>query len=159
MYRDKSRNKKFYIICHNIRSRENIGSIFRTSDAFGVSKIYLTGYTPTPPHDKIFKTALGAEKWMPWEQRKSVSGLLKELKKKKVKIIALEQSSKSIPLEKFKPRFPMALIVGNEVRGLSRSTLQKADVAVEIPMLGKKESLNVAVAFGIAAYHVRQFHV
>ncbi|MBI2639646.1 MAG: RNA methyltransferase [Candidatus Sungbacteria bacterium] len=149
--------KDFYIVCHNIRSRENVGSVFRTSDAFGVSKIYLTGYTPAPPHEKISKTALGAERWVAWEKRTSVSQLLKELKKKRVQIVALEQSPQSVALNKLKPHFPMALVVGNEVKGLPRSLVKAADKAVEIPMSGKKESLNVAVAFGIAAYQIHRF--
>lgn len=157
MFRQNNKSRKdFYIVCHNIRSRENVGSIFRTSDAFGVSKIYLTGYTPTPPHEKISKTALGAEKSVLWEKRKSVSALVEELKNKNIKIIALEQASRSVLLKKLKLRFPTALVLGNEVKGLSRSVLQSADAVVEIPMVGKKESLNVAVAFGIAAYHIVQ---
>lgn len=146
----------FFVVCHNLRSRENVGSVFRTSDAFGVSKIYLTGYTPVPPHEKISKTALGAERWIQWEQRKSIATLLKELKRKKVLIVALEQAPKSVGLNKFRLRFPVALVIGNEVGGLSKAISQSADIAVEIPMAGRKESLNVAVAFGIAAYHIVQ---
>ncbi|MDO8560946.1 MAG: TrmH family RNA methyltransferase [bacterium] len=145
----------FCVICHNIRSRENVGSVFRTSDAFGVSKIYLTGYTPAPPHPKISKTALGAETWVLWEKRASIFDLIKELKKKKFKIIALEKTKDSGPLSGFRPRFPLALILGNEVKGISQATLKKADKIVEIPMLGRKESLNVAVAFGVAAFNMR----
>ncbi|MFY9462027.1 MAG: RNA methyltransferase [Candidatus Sungiibacteriota bacterium] len=149
------RNKDFYVICHNIRSRENVGSVFRTSDAFGIAKIYLTGYTPPPPHPKISKTSLGAENWIPWEQRKSIAALLRELKQKRIRLVALEQAKgQSVSLPKFRPRFPLALIIGNEVKGLSQEILRRADKVVEIPMLGKKESLNVAVAFGIAAYHI-----
>lgn len=147
--------KEFYVICHNIRSRENVGSIFRTSDAFGVSKIYLTGYTPTPPHEKISKTALGAEQWLAWEKRASIRRLLGELKSKKVRIVALEQTRRSIPLPKFKCKFPLALLVGNEVTGLPQSLIRRTDTVVEIPMSGRKESLNVAVAFGIAAYQIK----
>lgn len=150
------RHREFSVICHNIRSRENVGSVFRTGDAFGFAKIYLTGYTPAPPHPKISKTALGAENWVWWEQRKSIAALLKELKKERIWTVALEQVKKrSIALPKFKPRFPLALILGNEAKGLSRAILRRADAVVEIPMFGKKESLNVAVAFGIAAYHIR----
>lgn len=158
MFRQNNKSRKdFYIVCHNVRSRENVGSVFRTSDAFGVSKIYLTGYTPTPPHEKISKTALGAEKSVPWEKRRSVSALVKELKNKNIKIVALEQASRSVLLKKFKPRFPLAIAVGNEVKGLPPSILGRADAVIEIPMRGKKESLNVAVAFGIAAYWIEGF--
>lgn len=146
--------KSFFVICHNIRSRENVGSIFRTADAFGITKIYLTGYTPPPPHEKISKTALGAEKWIPWEKRVSVGQLLKDLKLQKIELVALEQSTKSVPLHRFRPHCPLGLIVGNEARGLSESILKEVDRIVEIPMRGRKESLNVAVAFGIAAYHI-----
>lgn len=151
----QSHGNDFYVICHNIRSRENIGSVFRTADAFGVAKIYLTGYTPFPPHPKISKTALGAEGWVPWAKRKSVVVLIKKLKKERVQIVALEQAKRNIPLPKFRPRFPLALLLGSEVKGISKATLKRTDKIVEIPMHGRKESLNVAVAFGIAAYHIR----
>ncbi len=151
------RKREFYVVCHNIRSRENVGSVFRTGDAFGVTKIYLTGYTPSPPHHKISKTALGAESWVPWEKYGSISRLLKKLKRDGIRIIALEQSPRSGPIQKFRPRFPLALIIGSEVKGLSQKILRQADEAVEIPMLGRKESLNVAVAFGIAAYQIARF--
>lgn len=145
----------FYVIGHNLRSRENVGSIFRTSDAFGVTKIYLTGYTPSPPHPKIAKTALGAEMWLAWEKRASIASVIAELKKKKFRIIALEQTKTSISLAKFKPYFPLALILGNEVKGISAAILKRADKIVAIPMRGRKESLNVAVAFGVAACHIK----
>lgn len=147
----------FFVICHNLRSRENVGSVFRTSDAFGISKIYLTGYTPSPPHEKISKTALGSERWVLWEKRVSPAALVKFLKKRGVAVVALEQNKNSVPLDGFKPRFPLALIIGNEVNGISPSLLKAADAAVEIPVCGKKESLNVAVAFGIAAHHIHAF--
>lgn len=147
------------MIVDNIRSLENIGSIFRTSDALGVSKIFLCGISGKPPHAKISKTALGAEKWIPWEHHAQAWRLIDALKKERVSIVCLEQTSKSIPLRKFTPQFPLALVVGNEVRGVSKSVLRKADKTVQIPMCGKKESLNVAVAFGIAAYAVRHVPV
>ena len=147
--------KVFFVICHNLRSRENVGSVFRTADAFGVSKVYLTGYTPAPPHSKISKTALGAERWVPWKYKKSIVALLRELKQKRIRLVALEQAKgRSVPLPKFKPRFPLALILGNEVKGLSPAILSRCDTVTEIPMHGRKESLNVAVAFGVAVYHI-----
>lgn len=145
---------KFYVICDNIRSLENIGSIFRTSDALGVDKVFLCGICGKPPQHKISKTALGAEKWMKWEYHSSVWKLIERLKKQGISIIVLEQGGKN--LKKFKPKFPLALVIGNEVKGISQSVLKRADKIVSIPMKGKKESLNVAVAFGIAAYHVRR---
>ncbi len=141
-----------YLILHNIRSAYNVGSIFRTADAAGVQRIYLGGYTPTPNDKKVAKTALGAEKSVPWEYRKQAWRLLERLKKDEVQIIALEQTKKSVDYRKFKPRFPMALMVGNEIRGLSKAVLKYTDKIIEIPMFGKKESLNVSVAVGIAIF-------
>ena len=152
--------KEFYVICDNIRSLENIGSIFRTSDALGVSKIYLCGISGKVPawetglHKKIAKTALGAEKTVLFEYCKDTGRLIDKLKKENVQIVALEQDKKAISYEKFKPKFPLALIVGNEVKGVSKKVLKKADKIIFLPMRGKKESLNVSVAFGIAGYHI-----
>ncbi len=146
--------KEFYVICDNIRSLENIGSIFRTADALGVSKIFLCGISGKPPNDKISKTALGAEKTIPFEYCRQTWRLIEKLKKSKINIIALEQSKKAIDYRKLKLKFPLALIVGNEVKGISKKTLTKADKIIFLPMLGKKESLNVSVAFGVAGYQI-----
>ncbi len=161
-------------ILYNIRSAHNVGSIFRTADAAGISKIYLCGYTPIPLTDKeirlhqdfggrskIAKTALGAEKSVAWEHYPRIGKLLKELKQKGVSVVALEQAkqSKNIFSARGGSAFggkSIALIVGNEVCGLPPSVLKRADSIVEIPMYGKKESLNVSVAFGIAAYALIQ---
>ncbi|KKS39039.1 MAG: hypothetical protein A3G49_03060 [Candidatus Sungbacteria bacterium RIFCSPLOWO2_12_FULL_41_11] len=146
---------KLFIICHNIRSRENVGSIFRTSDAFGIGKIFLAGYTPAPPHPKISKTALGAENLIPWEKVFSTTRLIKKLKSEGFLIIALENNrSRHIDISKFRynPKKPLVLILGNEVSGIPPRILKQCDKVLEIPMKGKKESLNVAVAFGVAAY-------
>lgn len=148
------RKNSLIAVCHNIRSAYNIGSIFRTADGAGAVKIYLTGYTPAPPHPGISKTALGAEKIVEWEKFSKLDSAIAKLKKEKYRIIALEQSQKSVPLDSFKPKGNVALILGNEVRGLGRSLLEKCDKIIEIPMRGEKESLNVAVAFGIAAYTI-----
>ncbi len=147
--------KEIYVILHNIRSTFNVGSIFRTADAACVKKIFLTGYTPRPDKDeKIAKTALGSEKHVDWKYYSNVNYLLKKLKKERIYLVAVEQSKKSIPYYKFNPKFPLALILGNEVRGLSKNILDKTDIILEIPMLGKKESLNVTVAFGIIVYSI-----
>ena len=145
-----------YLILDNIRSRENVGSIFRTADAVGVSKIYLCGITPMPPHQKISKTALGSENWVSWEYYKQTWRCLLELKSKnkKLKIIGLEQTKDSQNIFKFKPRFPLALVIGNEVKGVSPKILKYCDKKISIPMYGKKESLNVAVAAGISLYQI-----
>ncbi len=150
--------KNIVVILHNIRSRENVGSIFRTADGAGVSKIYLCGITPTPPHEKISKTALGAETFVPWEYYKQTWRLLKKLKAQGVKIIALEQTNDAQNIFAkgafVNTKAPFALVLGNEVRGLSPQILKYCDKKISIPMYGKKESLNVAVAAGIALYQL-----
>ena len=150
--------KEFYVLAHNIRSLYNVGSLFRIADAFGVSKIFLTGYTGTPANQfhrlRMSKSALGTETWVPWEYYKSPSRLIRKLQSQGVKIIALEKISKAISIKKFKPSFPLCLVLGEEVRGVSKSILELSDSIVQIPMLGKKESLNVSVAFGVVAYEM-----
>lgn len=142
------------LILNNIRSAHNVGSIFRTADASGVSKIYLCGYTPTPVKDlaKIHKTALGAEQVVPWEHFPKAWRLVKKLKESSVTIVALELSARAVDYRKYKVSYPMALILGNEVDGLSPTVLRYCDAVVQLPMKGTKESLNVSVAAGIALY-------
>lgn len=152
-----SQKLPFIVIAHNIRSLHNIGSLFRTADAAGVSKIYCTGYSGTPDDPKAKKVSLGAEHFVPWERVSRLGTLIRKLKKSGYRIVVLEQDKKSIPFDSFKPRFPLALILGNEVRGSSRSMIKNADTIIEIPMRGKKESLNVSVAFGITAFHIQKF--
>ncbi|MDD2807288.1 MAG: TrmH family RNA methyltransferase [Patescibacteria group bacterium] len=149
--------KKFpiYLVVQNVRSLYNVGSIFRCADVFGVDKIFLCGYTGFPPRKEISKTALGAETWIPWERQWQTHLVVKKLKTAGFKIIALETGEHNVSLPKFKPAGPIALVVGSEVNGISRSILALADKKVVIPMLGKKESLNVAVATGIALYALR----
>lgn len=148
---------KFVLVLYNIRSRHNVGSIFRTADGAGVDKIYLSGITPAPPHPKIAKTALGAEKYIPFEKSFQTLRTLKKLKNKGYQIYALEQSKKSIPYLKFKPKFPCALVLGNEVKGLPSRILKIADKILEIPMYGRKKSLNVSVAAGIICFEIIKF--
>ncbi len=153
-----SKNKKqFFVIAHNIRSLENVGSIFRSADAFAVSKLYLTGYTGSPPESKISKTALGAENSVPWEKHKSAVRLIKKIRIENpgVVICGLENNlpnKEIVSLASFKPKFPLALVLGTETTGIPKNVLKECDILLEIPMQGKKESLNVAVAFGIAAF-------
>lgn len=152
--------KEIYLILHNIRSLYNVGSIFRTADAAGVKKIYLTGYTPAPVdrfgkiRKEIAKTALGAEKTVEWQRYKNIGKLIRKLKEVGFPsvIVAVEQSPNSINYKKFKPRYPLALIFGNEVRGLSKQILRKCNKTIEIPMRGKKESFNVSVSAGIVLF-------
>ncbi|MBM3206468.1 MAG: RNA methyltransferase [Candidatus Staskawiczbacteria bacterium] len=150
-------NKGFYVVCDNIRSLENVGSIFRTADAIGVDKLFLCGISGTPPNHKIEKTALGAEKTVPFEYVKQAGRLIDKLKKSGVHIIALEQSKNSVCYNEFKPEFPLALIIGNEVNGVSKSVLKKSNKIIKLPMKGKKESLNVSVAFGVAGYYISSY--
>jgi 23S rRNA (guanosine2251-2'-O)-methyltransferase len=140
------------LLAHNIRSLWNVGSFFRTADAFGVEKIYLTGYTGHPPRKEITKTALGAEEFVEWEHARDPTPFVKELKKDGWQIVALEQTHDAIPLHKFtnpNPNAGILLIVGHELDGVPGNLLALADSVVEIPMKGKKESLNVAVAAGV----------
>lgn len=147
--------KDFFVICDNIRSLENIGSIFRTADAVGASRVYLCGISGRPPHDKISKTALGAEKTIPFEYYAQTGRLVKKLQSEGVRVIALEQDRRAVDYRKFKPTFPLALMAGNEVKGISKRILRRVDGIISLPMAGAKESLNVAVAFGIAAYAIK----
>jgi 23S rRNA (guanosine2251-2'-O)-methyltransferase len=160
-----TRKKVLYIIAHNIRSAHNVGAIFRTADGAGVKKIFLTGYTPSPydskknrfltqAHRRLSKTALGAEKKIIWESKKNIGFVMARLAKEKFQIIALEKEDQATDFKKFKPCFPAALILGNEVRGIDRKVLKKCDAVISIPMRGKKESLNVTVAAGIAVYEI-----
>lgn len=144
-----------YLVADRIRSLHNVGSLFRSADAFGVAKVYLCGYTGTPPRKEIAKVALGAEQTVPWEKRGQTWKVVEELQAQGVQVVALEQTKKSQSIKKFKPRFPVAIVVGNEVNGVSRGVLERADAIVHIPMLGKKESLNVSVAAGVALYALR----
>ena len=130
----------------------NIGSIFRTSDGAGVSKVYLSGYSACPPRKEISKTALGAEENIPWEFFKDPIVLVKKLKEEGVQIVALERVSGGKDIFKFKPKHPCLLIIGNEIEGVPDELLDLCDAIVEIPMCGIKESLNVSVAFGIGIY-------
>lgn len=152
--------KENILILHNIRSVENVGAIFRTADAAGIDKIYLVGYTPTPidrfgrKRKDLAKSALGAEEFVKWEQKKSIIPLLAKLKKEKYFIITIEQDKNSVDYKKIKTKNKNVFIVGAEVEGLPQNILKKCDVIAEIPMRGKKESLNVSVATGIALFRV-----
>ena len=140
----------------NVRSRHNVGSIFRTADAAGVEHLYLTGYTPRPPHPRINKVSLGAERSVSWSHEAQLWRLIKKLKAAGVRILALENNVPGTQnLFSYKVRYPALLMVGGEVAGLSGAILKQADAILAIPMAGQKESLNVSVAFGIAAYYLK----
>jgi 23S rRNA (guanosine2251-2'-O)-methyltransferase len=158
---NKIKKKEIVLILENIRSAENVGSIFRTADAVGVSKIYLVGYTPDPldrfgkPQKGVAKASLGAENTIPWEHFTTITPLIKKLKKNDFEIVSLEQSPKSILYTKYNLK-KCALVVGNEVTGISKKALSLSGVVIEIPMNGEKESLNVSVATGVALFQLIQ---
>lgn len=143
------------ILAHNIRSIWNVGAIFRTADAFGITKIFLTGYTASPPSKEITKTALGAESWIPWEVHKDPFAVLEQLKVDGYTIVSLEKSADSIALSEYIVPNKVVLILGHEILGVSTQLQVISDAIVHIPMLGQKESLNVSVACGIALYALR----
>ena len=155
-----TKEKEVAVLLHDIRSTHNVGSIFRTADTLGVSKIYISGYTPTPldkfnrPRKDIAKVALGAEKTISWEQIPNPNLLVKKLKKDGFQIVAVEQSEKSTDYKKVKIENKVLFIVGNEVSGMEKNTLKLCDVIAEIPQRGEKESLNVSVAFGVALFRM-----
>lgn len=153
------------LILNNIRSNENVGSIFRTADAAGASKIILCGYTPTPldrfgrENKGLAKASLGAEESVLWEKVESLKDASSKLKKEGYKIVAIEQAESAIDYSNLKDEMKgekggLGLVLGNEVEGLSKEDLELCDLIVEIPMRGKKESLNVAVAAGVILYEL-----
>lgn len=146
----------FVVVLNNIRSLYNVGSIFRTSDGAGVEKIWICGITGHPPNNQIAKTALGAQEYVSWEYREDIHSVLEELKQKNYQIVLLEQMQESRPYEDFNPESPVCLVIGNEIEGVEQNILSYCDAAIEIDMAGIKNSLNVAVAFGIIAYHFRE---
>lgn len=146
--------ENFIIVVHNIRSAFNVGSIFRTADAAGADGIILSGYSAVPPHPRLLKVSLGAENTIPWEKCREIWRRINEYRKLKYQIIALENNVSGRDIFSFKPAPPIVLILGNEKTGLSEKILRRCDEVLYIPMRGRKESLNVSVAFGIAAYYL-----
>jgi tRNA G18 (ribose-2'-O)-methylase SpoU len=166
------RKQRIVLIVHNVRSAHNVGSILRSADGLGAEKIYLTGYTPYPhrqddkrlPHiakrasSKIAKTALGADSSIEWEHASDIDASLRRLKQQGFIIAALEQAAESVNLADFRPPQPVAVIVGSETAGIDEAILNAADTVLAIPMLGAKESFNVAIAAAIALYHLRWYN-
>tara|TARA_R110002049_G_scaffold9962_1_gene49623 strand:+ start:3085 stop:3624 length:540 start_codon:yes stop_codon:yes gene_type:complete len=144
------------IVLDNIRSLNNIGSVFRTSDAFLVEKIYLCGITATPPHKDIHKTALGSTDTVDWEYFENTMDIIEKLKAKKVKICAIEQAENATMLNDFTPlqQTTYALVFGNEVKGVSQNVVSSSDVVIEIPQFGTKHSLNISVSCGVVVWDV-----
>lgn len=152
----KAEKSPIIIILDNIRSLNNIGSVFRTADAFLVQKIYLCGITATPPHKDIRKTALGSTDSVDWEHRENTLELVEELKSSGVKTIAVEQAENAVMLNKFgtKENETLALIFGNEVKGVSQEVVSASDVVLEIPQFGTKHSLNISVSTGVVVWDI-----
>lgn len=149
-----------YVLLHNIRSVFNVGSMFRTADALGIDTIYLSGHTPTPldrfnnKRKDFAKVALGAEESVTWKYFAEPYSLIDELKQGGVDVIAVEQGTHSVDYKSVRITKPTIFIFGNEVEGVEKALLDKADVIAEIPMAGTKESLNVSVSFGIALFRM-----
>jgi tRNA G18 (ribose-2'-O)-methylase SpoU len=146
-----------YVILNSIRSSYNVGSIFRTSDGAMVEKLYICGYTPYPPKKEVLKTALGSQASVDWEYIDNPSEIIKKLKSEGVRICALEQTDKSFPYyELSKEHLPLCIIIGNEITGVDQELIDMCDFSVEIPQYGIKQSLNVAVAYGITIFDLRR---
>lgn len=146
--------RELHLIAHNIRSRENVGSLLRTCDSLGVAKLWLTGYTPTPPDEKISKVALGAETAVEWEANVSIEEVLGQMKREGMPVYALEITTDSVDLKDFVAPPRLALLLGTETTGVPPSLLSLCEGAIKISQRGIKESMNVAVAAGIASWAV-----
>lgn len=156
---DKVKSEKrnpIFALLDNIRSLYNVGAIFRTSDAIMLEKVYLTGITGFPPRKEISKTALGAEEIVPFEYREDALQAILELKKQGVKIVAVELAEGSVSYIDAKYDFPVCFVFGHEVEGISDEVMEVVDMAVDLPMLGRANSLNVATCYGIIMYDALQ---
>jgi 23S rRNA (guanosine2251-2'-O)-methyltransferase len=154
-FKEADKNK-IVVVLENIRSMQNVGSVFRTADAFLVEAIYLIGYTPQPPHRDIHKTALGATETVSWKYFGKTADAIAELKTEGYKIIGIEQAEGSILLHEYKKAADekIALIFGNEAEGVEEETLRQCDACIEIPQLGTKHSLNISVAAGVVLWEL-----
>ncbi len=150
----KLKRNPITVVCENIRSLFNVGSIFRTMDGIRGEKLYLCGYTGCPPRKEIDKVALGAVESVQWEHKWDTVKVIEELKSKGIKVVALEQTDSSVDFQKFQYEFPLAVVLGNEYDGISDEVVKHCDFSVEIPMYGVKQSLNVATSFGIVGYEI-----
>jgi len=142
------------LVLDNVRSLNNVGSVFRTADAFLLEALYLCGYTGTPPHREIQKTALGATESVRWKHFPSIRDAIDELKAEGYAVYAVEQTEKSISLEKFQPQEKTALVFGNEVEGVQQEAIDACAGSIEIPQFGTKHSFNIAVSVGIVVWEV-----
>jgi len=144
------------IVLDNIRSLNNIGSVFRTSDAFLIEKIYLCGITATPPHRDIHKTALGSTETVAWEHAENTMDVIKKLQDNGIKVAAIEQAEQAVMLNDFKPQpdTTYALVFGNEVKGVAQDVVSASDLVLEIPQFGTKHSLNISVSCGVVVWDI-----
>ena len=156
---DKVNKLPVVVILNSIRSSYNVGSIFRTSDGAMIEKLYLCGYTPHPPNKDVLKTALGSQDSVKWEFIEDAKEIILNYKTKGYTICALEQTSKNILYSELKSEnLPLCLIVGNEISGVNQELIDLCDISIEIPQYGIKQSLNVAVAYGIAIFELRKIY-
>ena len=146
------------ILVENVRSVHNVGSIFRSADGFGAEKIYLSGYTAYPPREDLHKTALGAEDAVPWEYFENPLDAAEVIKKQGIPLILIEQTKQSKSMYEIDWEFPLCFIVGNEVSGVSEELSNMANIHVELPMRGVKQSLNVSVAAGVVGYEFARYY-
>lgn len=161
---DKVKKIPVYVVLNSIRSSYNVGSIFRTSDGAMIEKLFLCGYTPYPPHPDlpsgnkdVLKTSLGSTESVKWEFVKDPKEVILQMKHKGIKICALELTSKSFPYYELKKEsFPLCLVIGNEISGVSQEIIDLCDFSIEIPQFGIKQSLNVAVAYGVTVFRLRE---
>ena len=148
-------DRRIILLAHNIRSLWNVGSFFRTADAMNVEKIILTGYTATPPRREISKTAIGAEEWIEWSYEEDPLEAIKALKGEGWNVVALEITDGAKKVSEYKPNEKTCLVVGHEISGVPEEVVGECDEVIYIPMHGKKESLNVSVASGVALSRMR----
>lgn len=152
----RGQKRHLQLIAHDIRSRENVGALFRTCEFLGVDKLWLTGYTPAPPDPKLLKVSLGAEKLISWEKVVDIQMVLTKLKETGYRIVGLELDQRAIDLAKYRSSYKTALLLGNEVLGIAPSLRTECQDIIAIVRQGHKESLNVAVAAGIACWSLLQ---
>ena len=153
----KIKRNPIYLVIYEVLDTYNVGSMFRLADATAMEKVYLCGEMEYPPSIKIHRAAIGTDKWVPWAKYNSALGVVSELKQRGVQIIAIEQSANSISYSNLKPHFPIALVVGHETTGIKKAVLKKADLVVELPMLGINKSFNVWGSAAVVAYKILEF--
>jgi tRNA G18 (ribose-2'-O)-methylase SpoU len=154
----QAKKTSIIVVLDNIRSLNNIGSVFRTSDAFLIEKVYLCGITAVPPNKEIHKTALGATESVVWEYKESTLQLVQELQEQNIAVASIEQAENSTMLNDFQPNISqkLAVVFGNEVKGVQQAVVSASDVCLEIPQLGTKHSLNISVSCGVVLWDLFQ---